>query len=154
MSNPIIKPKIDLSKVINPYLSKLVIKARKRTDFEAKDKEGKFVTYLVEDEPTAKVYTQSKLRLIISNLTPAANKLFTFILYELEYNNPTIWINHERYMNESDVSLNTYKKALIELKAVDIIDAIEYNKGWYWVNPQFFWSGDRIDSFKDNLDIR
>ena len=91
MKYQITKPNLDISKTVNPYLQTLVIKARQKTDFDAKDKDNNYVKYLVEDETITKVYTQSKLRLDISNLSPAATKLFTFIMYELEYNNPVLW---------------------------------------------------------------
>lgn len=169
------KPNIDLEKLLltvkNPFEGVLVVKVKEFTSMGSFDNpelhEGILIhsKYLIEDEPCSKVYTQSQLRHLVAALSPAATKLFVFMMYELEKNKPYVWINYSRYVrefkegneliadknNKKKISINTYKKALNELDAKLIIKPVTGYKDTYWINPQVFWSGNRITSFPNRV---
>lgn len=85
--------------------------------------------------------------------TPKAKDLCWFIIYELNSQQDWLWINKERYMKESHVSLNTYKAAVLELDRYGILQPTVY-KDTYWVNPMFFFHGDRIKKYPSKIKER
>ena len=105
----------------------------------------------VDKSPSCRLYTYSQNRKVVSKLSSCGKELFVWIMYELEAGKEALWINRERYFEENGVSVNTYKKSVDELVRSAII-AYTVVKDVYWINPAFFFSGDRIKMYPDCLD--
>lgn len=146
------KPKFsykDLGK--NPCTNSLEIPIRNLVmkDQFIKDKEEDVfdnVTVTVEAISYTKLYITSDRRKIIAALSPAAKELYLWIMFEVESGEDALWINRERFMVENSTSLNTYKKAIEELIRC-ILLAYTVIKDVYWINPDFFFKGDRIKKY-------
>lgn len=109
--------------------------------------------YVVEDELFTKIYSTSALRKNLMGCTPKAKDLLWFIVYELECGKDWLWINKKRYMEESNVSLNTYKAAIKELVRYNFIQVTLYTDV-YWINPMYFFKGDRIKKYPKHVQTR
>lgn len=108
------------------------------------------LTLPVEATPYTKVYVSSDRRLIIAKLSPAAKELYLWIMFEVDSGKDALWINKDRYMIENSTSLNTYKKALTELLRYALI-VKTIIKDVYWINPDFFFRGDRIAKYPNKI---
>lgn len=107
----------------------------------------------VENVPYTKVYVTSSRRIIISGLSPSAKELYLWIFFEIEHGKDALWINKDRFMLENHTSLNTYKKALDELIRYALL-AFTVVKDVYWINPDFFFKGNRIEKYPDNIVLK
>jgi len=166
MARPKKKPNIDASKLTtNPFALNpdFIIKAHDVETSTAiiatKDlsdgvitKSPSFLksTFLAERDTFTKVYSASSHRKRIMSLTPRALSLFMFITYELDAGIDWIWINKERYLVESNTSLNTYKSAIEDLLRYGVITPTMYFDT-YWINPMLIFAGNRLKKYPDNI---
>jgi hypothetical protein len=104
----------------------------------------------IEADTYSKVYNKSDYRLYISSLPKRAKELYLWIIYELDCNKDYVWINRERYMMENDVSKNTTTEAINDLVKANVL-FISTIQSVYWVNPYFFFSGNRLEKYKNYL---
>jgi len=137
---------------VNPFLSNFELFVAKvdNTGLYKKDKEGDLLpkSYIVERDKKVNVYVNSVYRKVIANLSNNGKCLFLHILYELDSGKDYIEINKDRYMRENDVkSLNTFKSSVAELKKLGIISEIVDMKWLYFINPRFFFCGNRVEVF-------
>jgi hypothetical protein len=154
---------------LNPFLQSLNIKVRHNTNLqrvtpinEIKLEDnivtiGKTITnesvYIVELDEKATLYTRAGFRLHIVGMSDKAKSLFLWLTYELDYGKDYVWINVSRYLLETDTSLNTYKAAVIELVKNAVINPIVDMDNMFWINPVFFFKGNRAKAFQNNLEL-
>lgn len=151
-----VKPEITEEKLgDNPFLDTLKIPVARITmhgQYKS-DADGLLLPVEVDMEKDSycRVYTDSKRRLAMAGLTPRANDLLLWIIFEVENSSEVIWINKVRYMKERRIkAYNTYKDALTELlKSKFLLPSVIQNV--YWINPHFFFNGSRINRFPKNV---
>lgn len=108
----------------------------------------------VEADKYCRVYVDKDRRLKMVSLSPRSKDLLLWIIYEVENGDAYIWINRPRYMKESGVkAYNTYRDALMELVRSKFL-LISAISGVYWINPNCFFNGSRINAFPNNLKIK
>jgi hypothetical protein len=154
--NKIKKPDlIKLENSVNPFVSVLEIKIKQ---LESKNTfvldEGVILNqiYTIESTPKVFVYVKPEHRIIHNKLESCAKELLWWVLYSLETNKDYFWLNKDRYMKETKTSLNTYKKAIESLCKEGFIQAT-YIKDSFWINPEFFFRGDRKSKYPKNCVI-
>ena len=134
----------------NPFTNSLVIHTRTMsnpTQFVHEEGILNHVTYTVETDPVTKLYVNSDKRLHINKLSGQSSKLFLWIMYTIDSGKDYLWINKERVMLELGISsINTYKKSIEELVLHQIIH-ITSVKDTYWINPAYFFKGDRSGKY-------
>lgn len=140
-----------LDKVINPFSYTLEIKLKQLENSNSFVlDEGALIhqTYTVESTPKTSLYIKPEHRLVQNNLYGCAKELLLWILYTLEANTDYIWINKLRYMKETSTTINTYKKAIDNLERYGFLNSTSV-KDTYWINPEFFFRGDRKNKYPD-----
>ena len=151
----------DQSKLVNnPFTYSLVIPTTKvlsdRFKYippEAQGEEGAFVhdTFHIEQTQSVRMYYCTGCKAFIYNLSDKAQRLFLYILYNLERKKDYIQINREDYMKKNNVKSNTtYLAALEELIRYSFIGNTMY-KTVYWTNPFLFSSSDRLSMYPDRI---
>lgn len=156
--NKIKKPKIDPEKLKNnPLVNEdfriVVNKMIDEKSFKREDDLLVHKDYEMEKESITKVYTLPLYRKLVSTLSPRAKSLFLWLLYEIESGKDYIWINKYRYMEENDISsINTYKESIVDLIVPNIICATIY-PDVYWINPRYFFNGNRMNKYQDHVEI-
>ncbi len=163
MKKRVFKPKVDESKLVhNPFAMELIVPIRsfksKAEYLSAQEVKEGIVTKIhkleeeciLEKEEFTKVYNKSAFRLHIFERSEKARSLYLWLIYEIDSSKDYLWINKERYMKEADVSLNTFKAALEELSLNQIITPTIYPE-YFWINPTFFFNGNRINKYPNNL---
>lgn len=146
----------------NPFVSgdfKVVV--RKLLDFEKlkKDDEGDWLPTenIMEQEKFVKIYTSDKRwkkseDVGIENLNEYGLGLFFWLMFRLKSGEDWVYLDKEDFMKDRGIgSINTFKKALTELLKKNIICAIVGCRGYYWINPKFFFMGSRINAFPKNV---
>lgn len=152
------KPKFEYAKLgINPCTLTLEVPIRnlvKKHQFEKDKDDDIFVNVEVTVEATlyTKMYITSELRKLVSALSPSAKELYLWIMYEVEVGEEALWINRDRFMEENSTSLNTYKKAVEELHRYAFIASTTI-KDVYWINPNFFFKGDRVKKYPKQVKL-
>lgn len=149
------KPNTDkLDKIPNPLANTLQIKVSILKDPHTFKVDGDALiqsSYTVEADPHCRFYTNPEKRLLMNAISPQSKELFLWIIYTIEKSKDYIWINKERYMEELDISsINTYKKSIDELTRYGVIH-ITTIKDTYWINPEFFFKGSRIDKYPNKI---
>ena len=152
------KPKFnenDLGK--NPFEERFIIHVREIVfkNQYTRDADGILnpVTLELEKEPMTKVYSSPILRKIIMGLPNKAKEMFLFLMYDCDYGKDYIWINRERYMEETGITAsNTVVSSLKILHAQNIIIPTIY-KDVYWLNPAYFFKGDRVSKYPNNIQL-
>ena len=105
----------------------------------------------VEKTPYSKLYCTSGRRLIINQLSPRTKELLLWLMFEIESSEDFIWINKQRYMQENNISsINTYKEAVKELVRYAFLSPTIITDV-YWINPSYFFKGDRIKKYPNNI---
>lgn len=134
------KPKQELDIVeINPFIDTFSIPCSTMYD-----------NVRLDSTDYVKVYTTPDIRKRISKLSVKSRSLFLWLMYEILPGEDSLWLNRDRYMEETDTSLNTYKAASKELIQEDIIKETS-TTGIYWINPVFFFNGNRIKKYPFNV---
>lgn len=151
------KPSIDEKKLgKNPFLSSLKIAVNRVTSidkykFDKKDEIWEHAEMDWESVSFTRVYSDSQRRLLMVQLSPRGKDLLLWLIYEAESNKDWLWLNKTRYMEESNVkSINTYKEALNELIRENFITKSVISDV-FWINPHFFFNGNRIKCFPENV---
>jgi len=78
-------------------------------------------------------------------------RLFVWLAYESNRGKDYLWINSKRFLQESGMSINTYKSALEKLCRYCYIYPTVGLKDVYWTNPAIFFNGDRVRRFPKNV---
>lgn len=107
----------------------------------------------LEREEYTKLYKQTDLRKVVSNMSDRAKSLFLWLLFEVEAGKDYLWLNYQRYMDENHISsLTTYKAALKELLMNNII-CKSHKRTIYWINPRAFFCGSRPNKYPGHVKI-
>lgn len=118
------------------------------------DKDGETLIPVIQDveaTPITKVFVTPERRKIVNFLSPKAKSFFLWLMYELDAGKDYTWINKDRYMKELEItSVNTIKDAIKELHRYALISPTVI-KDVYWINPDFFFRGDRIRKYPKNV---
>lgn len=145
---------------VNPFLANLKIPATKVKDvgkYRYDLDKGAMVgsEYHMEKVEHTKVYHNSGNYAIIAALSPAGKCMYLYLLYRLERGKDWLQINKQHYMTKHRItSVNTYKKGLNELGEKGIISpSSAYPKDVFWINPNFFFNGNRLIAYPDNMDL-
>lgn len=81
-------------------------------------------------------------------LNSQGRDLFLYILANIGRGKDQIKLDYSLLQVKMNISKNTYYKAVNNLKDNSVIAS--YRKGIYWINPYFFFRGDRIKYYKTN----
>lgn len=150
MSQRYKKPVIDESRLVNnPFALGLVIPVVKRTEKTkyTKLEEGMFnVDYYMERESPVRVYVSSVRRKLMNGLSANGHKLLHWCMQVIDVNKDWFWLNKGRYMEETGISYNTYKKCVEELQDSGLLSKTSINDV-FWFNPEFFFRGSRKDFY-------
>jgi Firmicute plasmid replication protein (RepL) len=82
----------------------------------------------------------------LAELSNAGTKVFEILYIELQENigKDRIYLHYKNVdKNETSLSERTFRRGLAELLDKKFI-ALTPTVGWYWINPDFVWNGDRI----------
>jgi hypothetical protein len=109
-----------------------------------------FSAFFAERETHSKLYTTSCHRKRIMALPPRAMSLFLFITYELETGVDWLWINKDRYLDESMTNIVTYKSAIEDLTRYGVITPTIY-QDTYWINPMLIFAGNRMKKYPNRV---
>ena len=152
----------DESKLINnPFTYSLLIPATKMLSdafkllpAEMEGEEGTLIrdTFLIERTQSVRMYYCPGCKLMVYNLSDKAQRLYLYLLYNLERKRDYVQINKEDYMKKNNVKSNTtYLGAVEELTRYGFIGNTMY-KTVYWTNPFLFSSSDRIAMYPDRVE--
>jgi hypothetical protein len=138
---------------VNPLTLTLIVPVYEKQEFQSFEGTITKEEILLEYMPKTSVFIQADYRKYVSKLPVASRELLLWIIYEMEGSKDYIWINKDRYMKECSVSLNTYKKGVKFLIQAALIGKTLF-RDVYWTNPAFFFNGNRIKKYPNNLLIR
>lgn len=138
----------------NPFSYGLKIPVRsvyKKNEFYV-DRDGDKLPskYKAEYIEYCKIYTLPSIRKKVCSLKPTSVKLLNWIIFTISPGSDYLWINKSRCLNECNISYNTYKSAIKELHQEAII-APSVKKDVYWINPTYFFNGNRLSKYPDNI---
>lgn len=148
-------PSGDLGK--NPFSNRLVIPVRKyRSRVQlVKNKQGEVEGNVIAHEytPSTKIYATASRREMVSHLSLRGKELLLWIMYEIKYGKDFIWINKTNFMDEVGMrDRHTYTAAVNDLIKSGFI-AKSVRAGYYWVNPDILFKGDRMKKFPDKVEL-
>jgi hypothetical protein len=142
---------------INPFIANLIVPISKiqLDSFKEITEDGEVIklydTISLEKTKFTKFFCSAERRKLLMNCTLRAKELVLWIMYDINSGEDYIWISKERYMREAEItSVNTYKEALLELIRYGVI-ALSGIPHVYWINPDFFFKGDRISKYPNNI---
>lgn len=147
--------------VNNPFTYSLVIPTTKvlsdkfkHLPAEVIGEQGTFVldTFHIEKTQSVRMYYCTGCKSFVYNLSDKAQRLYLYILYNLDRKRDYIQINRDDYMTKNNVKSNTtYLAAIDELVRYSFIGNTMY-KTVYWTNPFLFSSSDRISKYPDRIE--
>ena len=140
---------------INPHINTLlipVVKWEDVTSFKKDEEIFNFNTYDIEVEKKVSIYKSKERRLLYNKLKPTTCKLYLWIQQETKDNKDYLWINKERYIEETETTYKTYKQSVDELVAYCVITPTN-TRDVYWLNPSLFFSGNRLKKYPNNIVI-
>jgi hypothetical protein len=150
------KEKPDLENVgINPFTESLQITVTKaRRDVMNKFGDADYIESQFESVRYTKVFEQTGVKVLLSMLSVRAKELYLHIMYSLEPSTDIIWVHRGRYMSTYKIgSVNTYKDAVKNLAENGFIYPVIGMKDVYWINPHYFFKGDRASKYRDKVRV-
>lgn len=112
--------------------------------------------YYIERQQYVKVFYTDGAKEILYKLSPAGKCLFLFIIHHLESGKDWFILDRSLYMQKNKIkSINTVKKAITELWDANLISPTAvYPNVVYWINPQYFYCGNRPMNYPDGRVIK
>jgi hypothetical protein len=141
----------------NPFLKDLSVpvnKVKSEDRFKQDGEEWYKGEYEFDADVYCKVFSDSTRRKAMAKLSARGKDLLLWLIYEADKGKGYLWINKDRYMQECGItSMNTYRSALNDLLANDyLIRSAILNV--FWINPSFFFNGNRIKAFPENVKVK
>lgn len=82
-------------------------------------------------------------------------EMLLYVIYHLDKACDFIEIDPKFYMGKFKIgSVNTFKKAIKDLVEYKYIHPIFGKKNIYWVNPNYFFRGSRLDFYPDKIRVQ
>lgn len=107
--------------------------------------------YLVDQDKKISVYKHSHTvidALLFGSLTQKGRDLFLYIMYHLPEDRDYITLRLADVRANTGISRNSIVSALKDLRGLNIIQ--QKSQSEYWVNPHYFFCGNRIKYYRDN----
>lgn len=107
--------------------------------------------YLVDQDKKISVYKHSHSvidALLFGSLTQKGRDLYLYIMYHLPEDRDYITLRLADVRANTGISRNSIVSALQDLRALNIIQSKSQSE--YWVNPHYFFCGNRIKYYKEN----
>ena len=105
-------------------------------------------TVLYESDRFAKIFCSTDRRKHLALLSPRAHHLYGWIVQKIESGNDLVCIDRHSYMSESSIKRQeTYLAAISDLIEFSVIAKSGLSIDTYWVNPFFFFKGNRIKKY-------
>lgn len=149
-----VKSKIErLSKHKNPFTINyhLLVKAfSPENNYKIEDGLKLPVHIDIEYYPQVKWNKTTTHKQGILTLEPISIKVLMWISMSLQYNHDIIYINRKRVMEECNLSKPTVVKAMTELQTKGFI-IYSGIRSLYWINPEYFFAGNRIKKYSENI---
>jgi len=116
--------------------------------------------YFFEAADYNRIYTSPTLRNSVFSLSEKARDLYLMMLYMMNADYEYIIMSYKK-VNElyrstgakKDLNLRVFKETMKELVAHTILDLKDKAKEQYWINPNYFFQGDRSKKWPDNMVI-
>jgi hypothetical protein len=142
----------------NPFVASLVIPVSKRASVAGTyiTSEGIVLpaTYLSELVPSTKIYHTPSNKSVLDSLSVGGLKLFIYLVNRVEPGNDVVKLTFSNYRSKTGTkSTTTFNAAIKELSKVGII-CPTVEKGFYFVNPSFLFSGNRVSKYPDKVQIK
>lgn len=152
-----VKKRPDLENAgINPFTSDLIIKVNKKhynvmNKFDNPDK----LEFTLEATPYCKVFEIAGCKQKMIDLPIRAKELLLYLIHSIDGAMDIIWIPRTGYMESNSIrSVNTFKEAVKALADQLYIYPHASLKDVYWINPNYFFKGDRIRKYPNNVRIK
>jgi hypothetical protein len=127
---------------------------RTRRDIINKFGNADYIEGQFESVRYTKVFDQTGVKALVSSLSIRAKELYLHILYSIESGEDILWIHRSRYMVTYKISsVNTYKDAVRNLAENGFIYPHVSLKDVYWINPHYFFKGDRANKYRDKVKV-
>ena len=151
-----IKEKPDLVNIgTNPFSVDLRIRInRKYKEVINKFGDADKLESVFESVGYTKMFDQAGAKALVASLSVRAKELYLHIMYSLDSGQDIIWIHRGRYMELYGIrSINTYKDAVKDLSDKLFIYPHASIRDTYWINPHYFFKGNRQSKYPNNLII-
>lgn len=138
---------------INPFTKKLEIFITKKKQ-EVVNKFGNVDVkdYELEYSKYTKVFDVPGDKKLLSMMPIRSKELYLFIMYSLTAGEDYVWVDKAGYMKTMGItSVNTYKTAIRGLCDANIIYPHHWIRDLFWINPQYFFKGSRINKYPKNI---
>jgi hypothetical protein len=148
------KPDLDNAGV-NPFSESLqILMSNNTTHVKNKFGEDDKIVANYESVRYTKVFDQTGVKALVASLSIRAKELYLHIMYSLESGEDILWIHRGRYMGMYGIrSVNTYKDSVKDLAEKGFIYPHVSLKDVYWINPHYFFKGDRRMKYPNRVKI-
>jgi len=142
-----------VAKPRNPFIEKIAIptnivvrEVKINGNFTLEGRQYEIISRSEFEAPT-KLFNKKALKSsIISNkLSSDACRVLLYILTSVSPKATSFAMNKETMMDDLSFTASNYAYPLVELQEAGIID--KKDSGYYWLNPMYFFSGDRVKYF-------
>jgi hypothetical protein len=139
---------------LNPFLDgkpiKVIENVERYQQVNLKGKRREVTDYFESDyHDYTKVYMDFKVYPNLYDLTPAALKLFMYVVRHLPRGKDYLEVSKDKASKEIKVQKSAFYKAKDELISAKILIKRKGRSKIYWVNPHFLFKGKRPDSIRE-----
>lgn len=140
----------------NPLVKKLeILITKKKQDVINKFGQIDIKEYDLEYAKYTKLFDVPGDKKMLSAMPIRSKELYLFIMYSLTAGKDWLWVDKMAYMKTMAItSINTYKTAIRGLSDNNIIYPHSWMKDVFWINPQYFFKGSRINKYPNNIITR
>ena len=147
---------------VNPFLDYLRVYAvNLKVRKELFDKDGGVVVNLEDSAVVSsnrtyetahyfKGFNMVENRLVVMGLPSRSKELLWYICFMLRAGKDYVVLNKVKYMEEAGVGEKTFRRAVRDLVTATVM-AESKKKMVFFINPKFFFNGNRIKKFENNV---
>lgn len=139
---------------VNPFCNTLEIHVRTVSMPNQFVRSGDYILNNIvglETTPITKVFATADRRKIIEGLSGTSSRIWLKVMYSLEHGKDFVKIDTRSYMKAMGIKSElTFRNALKELVRYGLL-ALTTKRGFYWINPDFIFQGDRIKKYPNNV---
>ena len=107
--------------------------------------------YLIDEVQKLSLYNFRKRKAFIFALTPKSCQMVLIIIASVRDRSDIIYLNKQSYIEQAGISERTFERCIKELMHFKLIKHYTGKRNTYWVNPSFFYAGNRLKKYPDNI---
>lgn len=129
---------------LNPFVNDIFVLYERKYYREEK-------IYIIDEVKKVSLYKFRTRKEMILKLNPKSCQLILYIIACIADRSDVVYINRQRYIEGAGISAKTFERCMSEVIRKKIVAHYVGKRNTYWINPDYFYAGNRLIKYPDNI---